>query len=275
MKKILHWLKMVYFTVMFLSAALAFAAATYAWFTVNEQVETSRITAETGKQDLELQISRTNFNPAPNQQVDLKAPTNVLLPVSTADLNTFVYNPITNGDIADRFLPAAETLYYHDTVYLRAKGTEVSKDIQLELYLDDKVNIAQNISGELLTAARLGLRLTDEASGSSTFRILSLSDENEGSGNTRLDGVDIAPGNVITLRGDTPVAVPDPAIPIASVMAQAARTPIATMEQDKVYRVDIYFYIEGCDPDCTDEKVGLDRAALQLGFYGKPVWKEA
>lgn len=275
MKKILHWLKMVYFTVMFLSAALAFAAATYAWFSVNEQVETSRITAETGKQDLELQISRTNFNPAPNQQVELKAPTNVLLPVSTADLNTFVYNPITNGDIADRFLPAAETLYYHDTVYLRAKGTEVSKDIQLELYLDDKVNIAQNISGELLTAARLGLRLMDEASGSSTFRILSLSDENEGNGNTRLDGVDIAPGNVITLRGDTPVAVPDPAIPIASVMAQAARTPIATMEQDKVYRVDIYFYIEGCDPDCTDEKVGLDRAALQLGFYGKPVRKEA
>ena len=274
MKKILHWLKMVYFTVMFLSAALAFAAATYAWFSVNELVETSRITAETGKQDLELQISRTNFTPAPNQEVELKAPTNVLLPVSTADLNTFVYNPITNGDIADRFLPAAETLYYHDTVYLRAKGTEVSKDIQLELYLDDKVDITQNISGELLTAARLGLRLTDEA-GNSTFCILSLSDENEGSGNTRLNGVDIAPGNVITLSGGEPVAVADPAIPIASVMAQAARTPIATLEQDKVYTVDIYFYIEGCDPDCTDEKVGLDRAALQLGFYGKPVRKGA
>ena len=77
-----------------------------------------------------------------------------------------------------------ETLYYHDTVYLRAKGTAVSKDIRLELYLDNKVDITQNISGELLTAARLGLRLTDET-GSSTFRILTLSDENEGSGNTR------------------------------------------------------------------------------------------
>lgn len=274
MKKILHWLKMVYFTMMFLSAALAFAAATYAWFTANEQVETSRITAETGKQDLELQISRSNFNPAPNQEVELKAPANLLMPVSTADLNTFVYNPVTNGDIADRFLPADETLYYHDTVYLRAKGTEVSKDIRLELYLDDKVDITQSISGELLTAARLGLRLTDEA-GSSTFRILTLSDENEGSGNTRLNGEDVAPGNVLTLSGDTPIAVADPAIPIANVMAQATRTPIATMEQDKVYRVDIYFYLEGCDPDCTDEKVGLDRAALQLGFYGKPVWKEA
>ena len=136
------------------------------------------------------------------------------------------------------------------------------------------MDITQSISGELLTAARLGLRLTDEA-GSSTFRILTLSDENEGSGNTRLNGEDVAPGNVLTLSGDTPVAVADPAIPIVAVMAQAARTPIATMEQDKVYRVDIYFYLEGCDPDCTDEKVGLDRAALQLGFYGKPVRKEA
>ena len=154
MKKILHWLKMVYFTMMFLSAALAFAAATYAWFTANEQVETSRITAETGKQDLELQISRSNFNPAPNQEVELKAPANLLMPVSTADLNTFVYNLVANGDIADRFLPADETLYYHDTVYLRAKGTEVSKDIRLELYLDDKVDITQSISGELLTAGQ-------------------------------------------------------------------------------------------------------------------------
>ena len=86
MKKILHWLKMVYFTMMFLSAALAFAAATYAWFTANEQVETSRITAETGKQDLELQISRSNFNPAPNQEVELKAPANLLMPVQERQL---------------------------------------------------------------------------------------------------------------------------------------------------------------------------------------------
>ena len=42
----------------------------------------------------------------------------------------------------------------------------------------------------------------------------------------------------------------------------------AKVELNKVYQIDIYFYIEGCDPDCTSEKVGLDSAALQLGFYG-------
>ena len=59
----------------------------------------------------------------------------------------------------------------------------------------------------------------------------------------------------------------DPAIPIANVMAQAARTPIATMEQDKVYRVDIYFYLEGCDPDCSDG-ISQDMADIHLAFFG-------
>ena len=274
MKRIFQWLKIAYFALLFMAATLAFTAATYAWFTANRQVETSRITAETGKKDLELQISRTNFTPADNQQVELKQPGNVLIPVSTADLSSFVYNPITEDEIAQRFLPAEETLYYHDVIYLRAKGTEIPADTMLELYLDNKISITENISGQLLTAARLGLRLTDDT-GNSSVCILSLSRENEGTGNTRLDGVDIAPGNVITLVDGTPKAVPDSAIFIEDVMADSARRPIATLALNRVYKLDIYFYLEGCDPDCTEDKVGLDRAALQLGFYGKPVRKGA
>ena len=39
------------------------------------------------------------------------------------------------------------------------------------------------------------------------------------------------------------------------------------MELGKIYTVDVYFYLEGCDPDCSDS-VSFDQSELYLGFYG-------
>ena len=39
------------------------------------------------------------------------------------------------------------------------------------------------------------------------------------------------------------------------------------MQIGKIYSLDIYFYLEGCDPDCTDS-VSFNTADLQLSFYG-------
>jgi hypothetical protein len=39
------------------------------------------------------------------------------------------------------------------------------------------------------------------------------------------------------------------------------------LELNQIYAVDIYFYLEGCDPDCSDS-VSLDGADLHLAFYG-------
>ena len=111
MKRVWHWMKMVYFALLFLSAGAAFMAATFAWFTANEKVETSRVTSRTGSTQLELQISRENFSPSAGGEVALKAPTNALMPVSTNDLSSFVYCPLTNDGYAQRFLPAEAPLY--------------------------------------------------------------------------------------------------------------------------------------------------------------------
>lgn len=263
MKRVWHWMKMVYFALLFLSAGAAFMAATFAWFTANEKVETSRVTSRTGSAQLELQISRENFSPSAGGEVALKAPTNALMPVSTNDLSSFVYCPLTNDGYAQRFLPADETLYYHDTIYLRASGDGLPDGTKLALYLDDAYSITQSLQGELLTAARLGLRFDD-----GTAKILSLSDVNDGPGNTRLNGVVLGSGKVITLSGGTAQAADDPAAPLADFLISNGSTPLAELELNRVYRVDIYFYLEGCDPDCTGEKVALDTASLQLAFYG-------
>ena len=78
-----------------IAALLSLTAATYAWFTSNQAVSTTRASARTAEESLELQISSdgstfSNALPVSIAQVNQTSLTN-LLPVSTADLTNFVY----------------------------------------------------------------------------------------------------------------------------------------------------------------------------------------
>jgi predicted ribosomally synthesized peptide with SipW-like signal peptide len=79
-----------------IAALLSLTAATYAWFTSNQEVSTTRASARTAEESLELQISSdgstfSNASPVAIAQVNQNSLTN-LLPVSTADLTNF-YKP--------------------------------------------------------------------------------------------------------------------------------------------------------------------------------------
>ncbi|MFQ9547592.1 MAG: hypothetical protein ACLRZ6_06905 [Lachnospiraceae bacterium] len=39
------------------------------------------------------------------------------------------------------------------------------------------------------------------------------------------------------------------------------------MNLNQIYPVDVYFYLEGCDPDCSDA-ITHNEADLYLAFYG-------
>ena len=43
--------------------------------------------------------------------------------------------------------------------------------------------------------------------------------------------------------------------------------PLLLMELNREYTMDVYFYLEGCDPDCTDD-IWHNGVDLQLAFYG-------
>ena len=43
---------------------------------------------------------------------------------------------------------------------------------------------------------------------------------------------------------------------------------ITELNLNETYTVDVYFYLEGCDPDCLSDKVALTKATLNLAFYG-------
>ena len=270
------WLMLWMLGVSAVVTALALTSATYAWFTANRQVSTDRVTSRSGSLSLELQISRTGadaFSPGTTTDaagkkinyVALKPSDGELIPVSTADLNTFLYCPVTEEEKAKRFIPAqTDSLYYHDTVYLRAAGEGIPNDSQVELYLDndDQNPLVRSEAGDLLTAARLGITID----GGSPV-IVKVSDApDRGDGNTYLDDALLGGGKVLSYPDETVTAIPDPAVGIRDI--QYGGSPIATLELNRIYQVDIYFYLEGCDPDCLRERIYMTEAYLNLAFFG-------
>lgn len=261
-------------------------AATYAWFSSNREVETEKVTSRTGSANVELQISRTggdNFQPKKDSSGVYYAPLKgsrelpfekepVLMPVSTADLKTFVSNSMTNNGYAENFsITTDESLYYHDTIYLRAVGDgTLPAGTKMALYLDNikDAPIVGPTGAALLTAARLGLRFSD-----GSFKILTLSTVNQGEGNTRPGGVPLKKGQVLTADAAGKVAAAaDPAVYLEDVQipadGSAAKESLAVLTLNQIYQLDVYFYLEGCDPDCLSERVGMKDATLNLSFFG-------
>ena len=125
---------------------------------------------------------------------------------------------------------------------------------------------------QLLHAARLGLVFDGKQESAVIFR---LSEEKNAEGdrtlNTKLDGAVLEEGSVLTWTGTAAKAVADPAVLTKDRAVGADGTvpekPLLEMELGRVYQVDVYFYLEGCDPDCT-ESIAFDDGYLHLAFYG-------
>lgn len=264
-----------------IAAFLSFTAATYAWFTSNQSVSTTRAAARTGEESLELQISSdgttfSNVSSVAIAQVNQTSLTN-LLPVSTADLSTFVYAPSTVSDMATNFESVEnESYYYHGRIYLRALAQGISTDTKLSLYLDQTDDpLGKDVNGTLLNASRLGLVFNNDYTSSV---ILRLSESQNASGqqifNTVVGGVTLGANQVLSWNGSSVFAVADPSVPIADYTVtfgasdmSVPQRPLCVMNLNQIYPVDVYFYLEGCDPDCSDA-ITHNEADLYLAFYG-------
>ena len=261
-------------------AMMAFLASTYAWFSSNREVETSVATARTGEEKLELQISAyggDNFQSqesVPIRQIN-QADAGELMPVSTDDLANFVYVPSTQNGQATVFRQVKnEQYYYHGRVYLRAVGSGWDSGTKLDLYLDQSEDIlGREVNGTMLNAARLGLTFNggspvilrlSEGSNAPADRVL----------HTVINGQTLGANQVLHSSGDSVSPVADPAVSSKDYTVtfenngiQVPQKVLYHMELNTVYPVDIYFYLEGCDPDCS-ESITLKQADLFLAFYG-------
>ena len=262
---------------------LVIVTSTYAWFTANKVVSTNRAEARSGTDTLELQISSEGgdafkaMEAAAIQQVNATSVTK-LMPVSTSDLKSFVYNPMTVDGIAASFVPVEnEKYYYHGRFYIRAQAQGQPAGAKVKLYLDEDNEVggtlAKSEAGILLNAARLGMTFDN-----SNPVIFFLSDKKNNADdqarNTKVDGVILEDDKVLHLESgkvkgvnDTSVALSDMTISMDDSRVLLPKVPLLEMTLNRIYEVDVYLYLEGCDPDCSDS-ISMNEGDLHLAFYG-------
>ena len=268
-----HSFKVWFQAVTMLFAVLSLTFASYAWFTSNREVSTSTGGGSDFRDADSASIRQINQTSA-----------DYLLPVSTNNLQNFVYSPVTQNGMAKVFQPVEnEEYYYHGRVYIRASGEGWTDGTTVKLYLDQSDNIlGEKISGDMLNAARLGFVFDEDYS---QTVILKLSEsENSGSQqtyNTVVNGRTLGKDQVLSYTDQNLRAVSDPSVPannytirFSDDSMEVPEQTLLTMQLNKIYTVDIYFYIEGCDPDCSSQ-IQYSTADLQIGFYGVPDQKEA
>lgn len=279
-----RWFRTWFLGVTTVMALLVLVMATYAWFSTNKKVATSTATARTGDETLELQLSESGGDSfRDNSTVNIIQVNNTdagrLLPVSTSNLQNFVEAPITVSGQATSFqLVQNEENYYHGRIYLRASGNGWDTGTKLNLYLDQSEGVLGSAAdGMLLNASRLGLKFSADGVNTESV-ILRLSESENPSGdrvfNTVVNGKTLGDGQVLSYSGGSVNAVSDPSksvddytITWGDTSVNIPDTTLVSMELNKVYTLDIYFYLEGCDPDCSDS-VSFDAAQLHLAFYG-------
>ena len=264
-------------------AAAVFCTATYAWFSVNRNVAAGRIETSTDTVTLTLYVKAPTDSAFSGNTCDLRFTAGnelALLPVSSADLQHFVYCPSMTASVnAERFAPiadpAAQDKFCYGAIDMRADLSGATAK-RVAVYLDESGELgklAQKLGEDslLLNAARLGIMVKGDPE---TAKIFFLSDQNNAAGqqirNTVVNGQ--PQGDNIVLKSDasgnvTPVE--DPARPLSACMISDgadAREPLFYLQPGVDYQIQVFFYLEGCDPDCSNS-IQYHASDFGLAFY--------
>ena len=274
-----------YIALVMVVLAVTLSAATYAWFTSNMKVNTNSVSvhSDTSKLLLELgDASRGSWS----QQGDVSLASTAsgavtLYPVSTFDLNGFAACAQNNtaGDAAV-FEQAKDdgSAFYHGWIDLRPTitGTGASKvKGKVSLYLAESL-VPQDADAELLRAARVGIKISSggQVLATNIFELDSSDSGHRGEHPTTApaglagyaDGMLLGWQNGQLACGAD--VKQDPAAFTLDTSETAARpqSSLATLALGQTYRLDIYYYIEGTDPDSADY-LHQDPGTLHLALF--------
>lgn len=260
-----------YIALVMVALAATLGVATYAWFTNNMKVNTNSVSVHSDTSKLVLELGDADRG-SWSQQGDVSLTSNAtgavtLYPVSTFDLNGFAACAQNNsaGD-ATVFEQAKDngSAFYHGWINLRPTitGTGASKvKGKVSLYLAESL-VPQGADAELLRAARVGIKIS---SGNQVLATNIFELDGSDSGH-RAEHPATAPAG---LAGYTEGMLlgwqngqltcganvtQDPATFTLDTSEAAARpqNTLATLGLDQTYRLDVYYYIEGTDPDSAD-----------------------
>ena len=274
-----------YIVLVMVALAATLGAATYAWFTSNMKVNTNSVSvhSDTSKLLLELgDASRGSWS----QQGDVSLVSNAsgtvtLYPVSTFDLNGFAACAQNNADgDATVFEQAKDngSAYYHGWIDVRPTitGTGASKvKGRVSLYLAESL-VPQGADAALLRAARVGIKISSggQVLATNIFELDSSDSGHRGEHPTTApaglagytDGMLLGWQNGQLACGADVKQDPAAFTLDASETAVRPQNALATLALGQAYRLDIYYYIEGTDPDSADY-LHQDPGTLHLALF--------
>lgn len=256
--------KQISILVTLIALILVAMGATYAWFSLDRVSNTDRVSAKTNQDTVDLYVSSqggtsfTNTYEADIKQVG-NATKDELMPVSTDNLNQFVYAAISTSEKLQLAKDTKGQYYYHGRVYLKAKATGDHSGQKMTVYLDGSQEAGGDILSasdkKMINASRVGLTV-----GGKQAIIINFDNE-------KADKVVNCNGSTITYVKDPSNYVNDYLLKVVDGKATRPARALMTIELNKEYPVDIYYYMEGFDDDCT-EAICEDDVKLHLAFFG-------
>lgn len=274
-----------YIALVMVALAATLGAATYAWFTSNMKVNTNSVSVHSDTSKLVLELGDADAG-SWSQQGDASLASTAsgaatLYPVSTFDLNGFAACAQNNssGD-ATVFEQAKDngSAYYHGWIDLRPTitGTGANKvKGKVSLYLAESL-VPQGADAELLRAARVGIKISSggQVLATNIFELDSSDSGHRGEHPTTApaglagyaDGMLLGWQNGQLACGADVKQDPAAFTLDTSETATRPQNALATLALGQAYRLDIYYYIEGTDPDSADY-LHQDPGTLHLAFF--------
>lgn len=265
--------------------AATLGAATYAWFTNNMKVNTNSVSVHSDTSKLVLELGDADAG-SWSQQGDASLASTAsgavtLYPVSTFDLNGFAACAQNNsaGD-ATVFERAKDngSAFYHGWIDLRPTitGTGANKvKGKVSLYLAESL-VPQGADAELLRAARVGIKISSgsQVLATNIFELDSSDSGHRGEHPMTVpaglagyaDGMLLGWQNGQLACGANVTQDPAAFTLDAGETAERPQNSLATLALGQAYRLDIYYYIEGTDPDSADY-LHQDPGTLHLALF--------
>ena len=274
-----------YIALVMVALAATLGVATYAWFTSNMKVNTNSVSVHSDASKLVLELGDADAG-SWSQQGDASLVSNTsgtvtLYPVSTFDLNGFAACAQNNsaGD-ASVFEQAKDngSAFYHGWIDLRPTitGAGASKvKGKVSLYLAESL-VPQGTDAELLRAARVVIKTSsgNQVLATNIFELDSSDGGHRGehpatapaglAGYT--DGMLLGWQNGQLACGANVTQDPASFTLDTSETATRPQNALATLALGQTYRLDVYYYIEGTDPDSASY-LYQDPGTLHLALF--------
>ncbi len=265
-----------------LVAVLAITASTFAWYFYNINGHTTKVRMAAGS-GTSIQIANAIDGPYASS-VQMDDFNDYLNPVSTDQIRNG-FQKVTGFEddgenIWARYFSTADHVdYCIRTLYLKANASE-----DVDVYVSDITGVNRDDSNPLSSAIRVGFAVYDGDEIGNEF-IFAIDDQENPQGhfNTYTD-LDYENNTDIVLDstkqdGSTVYFKPYDAgsyvsydEDLGTVTLKQNSQVICTLKGDGTpVRIDVYFWLEGCDPDCYGNLAGqsLDRMALSFAGYIK------